>query len=136
MPFKQIPGFESYEIDESGTVRNKKGRIMKTRLNCYGYVRINLQQDKVKRTAYVHHLVLRAFYPEINPLGLTVDHIDRNKQNNHISNLRYMTDGENIKLAHLHNTDELLFYLSELRRKYSDNELIEIFKEMNSREGS
>jgi len=47
---------------------------------------------------YVHRIVATAFIP--NPHGLkTVDHIDGNPHNNHVSNLRWMSMSDNLKAA-------------------------------------
>lgn len=46
------------------------------------------------RNKYVHRLVYEAFIGDI-PEGMTVDHEDGNKQNNHVSNLQIMSRGGN-----------------------------------------
>lgn len=48
------------------------------------------------KTVYVHQLVLRAF---LGYSDLQVNHIDGIKTNNHISNLEYVTQSENMKHA-------------------------------------
>ena len=66
----------------------------------YPAVNISLRDDSgkfVKQVRYsVHKLVAETFIS--NPNNYTeVDHIDRNKQNNKVSNLRWVTHQENMK---------------------------------------
>ncbi len=54
----------------------------------YTMIRVDLCKDGQRANCIVSRLVAKAFIP--NPDNLpTVDHIDRNSQNNHISNLRW-----------------------------------------------
>ena len=48
------------------------------------------------KQCYVHDLVL-FFFAGPKPKGMWVDHLDRNSQNNNLSNLRYVTPSENAK---------------------------------------
>ena len=58
----------------------------------YDYLRVGLSGSC--KTAFVHRLVAEAFIP--NPLGLRdVDHIDGNKTNNRVENLRWVSHKEN-----------------------------------------
>ena len=126
MEYKTIEGYPNYTIDEQGNVKNVEGRYIKPRYDKRGYLRVNLSQDGKKGTYFIHQLVMQTF----NGLGkkyASIDHIDGNKENNHISNLRYVSLGENIELAILKRNDELNFYLRELKEIYSDDELSEIF---------
>lgn len=58
-----------------------------------GYRTVNLKAIN-KRDRLIHDLVCAAFIG-VKPIGMQVDHIDRNKNNNHASNLRYVTLSEN-----------------------------------------
>ncbi len=53
------------------------------------YAITTLENEKRKRTIYMHRLILDA------PSGLVVDHINSNKLDNRRSNLRLCTRGEN-----------------------------------------
>jgi len=96
---KELIGFEGiYWIDEDGHIFNRHGRCLKPTKDSSGYLQVNL---KSKSTS-IHRLVAQQFIP--NPLGLeTVNHIDGNKLNNHISNLEWMTREDNIKHGHQNN---------------------------------
>jgi hypothetical protein len=92
MEWRPIPGFENYEVSDSGDVR--KGDLMrKDYVHTYlksGYkrVRVCLYKHGKVSTHTVARLVAQAFLP--NPDNLpTVDHIDRNSTNNNVTNLRW-----------------------------------------------
>ena len=53
-----------------------------------------MTKDKERYKFYIHRLLAINFIP--NPLNRPqVDHIDRNRQNNDLSNLRWVTQAEN-----------------------------------------
>lgn len=55
----------------------------------HGYLFVEVD----KKLVPVHRLVMETFKPQ--KLNLTVDHIDHNTRNNHISNLRWLSKEEN-----------------------------------------
>lgn len=128
MTFKPVNGYEGYSINESGLVKNKQGKIMKTRKDKYGYERLNLQKEGKKVTEKIHRLVMTTFNPVENANNMTVDHIDGNISNNNISNLRWVYLGENLNLKQMRDADEASYFLKELMGEYSKEEIAEILK--------
>lgn len=89
-----------YQVSNFARVRSlkRKVKIIKPDIIHTGYSRITLYKDDKKKRIYVHVLVARAFIP--NPENKPeVDHIDTNKFNNHLFNLRWVTGSENIRHA-------------------------------------
>lgn len=108
--WKDIPGYPGYQISDCGRVRtyNKvtssarfphrkwKPRILSQKDHAKdGYLRIDLWQGKEHHTHLVHRLVAIAFLGDRE--GMTVNHKDGNKKNNHLSNLEWMTLRDNIR---------------------------------------
>jgi hypothetical protein len=85
----EIQNYPNYLIYDDGRVYNKKYNRLVKPVN-YRYQRVNLYNSEGMRPFSIHRLVASHYIP--NPDNLpTVDHIDRDKYNNHISNLRWAT---------------------------------------------
>lgn len=97
--FVDIIGYEGkYEINRKGDVRRKGTEHCLAKCNDDdGYPQTSLHTfdaNKTRRRIRNHRLVALQFIP--NPENKPeVDHIDRNRQNNHVSNLRWVTHQEN-----------------------------------------
>tara|TARA_R110000796_G_scaffold52792_1_gene124326 strand:- start:67 stop:519 length:453 start_codon:yes stop_codon:yes gene_type:complete len=92
----EIVGYPNYLIYEDGRVWSKKSNIfMKLHTTKLGYKRIGLWSNSNQDLIYAHRLVAEAFLPNDDNKKY-VDHIDRDKNNNHVSNLRWVTHLENM----------------------------------------
>ena len=93
--FANIVGFPNYQISTFGNCKNiKTGRILKGGINSHGYLMVILSNDGDKSTKKIHKLVADAFLENPDDKKC-VDHIDRDKLNNHLSNLRFASHSEN-----------------------------------------
>lgn len=105
--WKPIPGFEDrYEVSNTGQVRSlRHGRgprdtplVLATRPDGGGYPQVRLyRNDGGHSYPKVHRLVASLFLD--TPPDETVNHIDRDKTNNHVSNLEWMSNADNQRHA-------------------------------------
>ena len=81
---------KGYSVSNSGEIRNNiNGRILKHDIDSKGFHRIMIG----KKHYSIHRLVAIAFIP--NPDNLPeIDHINRNKTDNCIENLRWVSRAE------------------------------------------
>jgi len=86
-----------FEVSDHGRVRGPRG-LKTTTPDRYGYPRSFLFLNGERVGKSVHSLVAAAFIGP-RPAGYDVDHIDRDKANNRVENLRYVTHAENMRLA-------------------------------------
>ena len=112
LEWRPVLGYEGfYEVSSDGQVRSVtrqvpygrhgctiyKGRPLKTFSSKNGYKCVKLALRCNTKTAYVHELVLRAFVgprPVIEERS-EIRHLDGNKNNNSLANLKYGTIKEN-----------------------------------------
>ena len=92
--------YENYEISNFGNCRKKlfngNYKIINGSIQNRGYKYFQLNREGKRHNLLFHHLVAKCFIGE-RPENLVIDHIDRNKLNNNVSNLRYITFEENMR---------------------------------------
>jgi len=105
--WRAVVGYEGlYSVSSFGRVRRDAayrntwvGRILSTKLRLRGYPGTRLSKNNVAITTTVHRLVTEAFLGPC-PDGMQRHHRDGNKENNHATNLEYVTASTNTLHAH------------------------------------
>jgi hypothetical protein len=92
--WKQISDFPNYYISSFGNIKNAvSNKLLKPSIKA-GYYGVSLIYNEYRKSLRIHRLVALAFLD--NPENKTdVNHKDKNKLNNHINNLEWMTRLEN-----------------------------------------
>jgi hypothetical protein len=110
--WKDLIGFEGfYKISNLGRIKsidryvnsslkNQKsvlriGKILKLSLDRYGYLKVNIRKNNIKKNITIHRAVALTFIKNTKNLE-QVNHIDGNKQNNYVENLEWITNDDNI----------------------------------------
>lgn len=94
--WRAVQEFPQYEVSTLGRIRNIKTRKeRKPDMNSCGYGRLRLQVKGGNVRKFIHRCVAEAFLDR--PEGKSVvDHIDGNRSNNALTNLRWTTQSENL----------------------------------------
>lgn len=96
MTWEKIRRNSNYSISEKGEVRNDiTGKLKSATVNkANGYLTVDLYKNNKSYKVTIHKLLAEAFIP--NPDNKPcIDHIDGNRTNNALSNLRWATYSEN-----------------------------------------
>lgn len=90
-----VKGYLNYEVSSRGRVTNiKKKTILKPQLLSTGYHYFELCRHGKATKTVIHRLVAMTFIPNLENKPC-IDHIDYNRLNNNVDNLRWCTYSEN-----------------------------------------
>ena len=128
-PVRTKYGVLSYEVNELGDVRNSNTKRLSRKLSDSddGYIYYSLVIDTrtgKTKSFKAHRLVCEAFKPVRFKGQIYVNHIDGNKQNNHIDNLEWITPKENTLHA-------IKMGLNNPYHKYDEITIHDICKELS-----
>ena len=128
--WRDIEGFPGYQVSSLGRVRSLHYRQREKTTGSYkilesnsvstsGYYTVVLCNNPNKKRKTIHRLVASAFIPNINNKEM-IDHINHNKLDNNVSNLRWATRSENC-LNHTRNTLSSEHYISQVAKPFRVN---------------
>ena len=92
----QIYNHYGYDLENNQIVHIPTNKTVKQREHNSGYSHLTVSDGKTFKTILYHRFVWECCN-DIIPRGYEIDHIDKNKSNNQISNLRCITLSENRK---------------------------------------
>lgn len=114
--WREIQGYPKYLVSNFGRVMGAKGYILNACDDHKGYLIVSLHKEGKQKCWRVHKLVGEAFIP--NPHNLPeLDHIDRNRLNNNISNLRWVDKTTNQQNRNKKNNASSQYYGVQYRAK-------------------
>lgn len=94
LPNEEWIRFQNYFISSKGRVRHAiKNNLLKPSLTC-GYYKVRLSKNGITQDFMIHKLVYQLFKNDYDEDKI-IDHIDGNKLNNDINNLRQVANSEN-----------------------------------------
>lgn len=131
-----------YFVREDGKIFSTKNtgaakyhQEIKQRLNADGYPTITCGLTNHRKAARVHRIVAMAFIPNPNPEILTeVDHIDCDRENNHVSNLRWISSYDNKSRVPRELRSEVTKGSKNGRATFTEDQIIEMRRLYDSKE--
>jgi len=134
--WKDIPGFHGYQASNLGRIKYlayNKIRITYGTICDNGYYIFNIKKNDKRQRCYVHQLILLAFIGRPNE-GEECDHIDRNRLNNKIKNLRWVTRKVNAlnKSAYSKSNYKGVYYRTRINKHGTHNIFSSIYVNNNN----
>lgn len=115
---------KQYEVSNLGRVRNRKTKVIsKGTINPEGYHIVSIE-NKNYRT---HRVILQSWQPRIDFEDLAVDHINGQRTDNRLENLRWVSMEDNT-LAMLNHRSEFQKELTRLLKSHTYDEILEILQ--------
>jgi hypothetical protein len=101
--WKQVTGYEDYDVSSLGHVRSWKytnsPRLLKPGRAGRGYLKVSLSKDRKIKQVLVHQLVAGEFIKNMSG-GKVVNHIDEDISNNIVTNLEWCSQKENLRKSY------------------------------------
>lgn len=100
--WKPVEGFPGYEVSDKGRFRSylyKTPRVLKEGTTSKGYKSVVFRKNNKSYCLQSHRVVCKNFHPNPNNLPVVL-HLDNNKKNNKVENLKWGTQSENIRQSH------------------------------------
>jgi len=121
--WRDVPGHPGYRVSSCGEVVSLKrgNRVLRPSVDGGGYRQASLWNDGVGSTVKVHRLVLSAFVGP-RPSGCVTRHLNGDKTDNRIENLRWGTQKENVEDTRRHGT--LRFGERHMRAKMTEEDVL------------
>jgi hypothetical protein len=96
--YKAIPGFPNYETNQIGQIRRIGSEFhLATSTNSGGYLQMRVDGQSLRP----HRAVALTFLGVPQDPTLVVNHKDADRKNNHVSNLEWISNRENVSAGYL-----------------------------------
>lgn len=126
MKFRKIPSLNFlYEVSRDGVVRNiKSKKILKGTFDKDGYLRFGFHNKLLHKEIYkhCHQLVMEAWGTPKPEWAECIDHINQDRKDNRIENLRWATLSQNVRNSKFDrskyaNDNKLWLYMTNANKK-------------------
>ena len=122
-----IGEYDCYAVSNYGNVKNlRSDYILKSGKDMYGYPTVLLSKIGKKKRVRVHDLVANSILPKVEGKNY-VNHKDGIKHNNHIDNLEWCTQKENMQHAVKTGLIKTEYYNKNVLVKTTDGEFVGVF---------
>ena len=102
--WRVVVSFPNYAISKNGIVKNiTKNKILKRSFS-NGYLHVGLYNEGKKINKKIHRLTASAWIDNPNNYPI-IDHINKNKTDNRMENLRWCTQSINMRNRHIHSNN-------------------------------
>ena len=118
VPIKDYEDLYSFDLNTNQVYGHKHKKYLKIQLKKDGYYQILLSKNNKKKGFSIHRLVYQA-YNGVIPDKMCIDHIDCNKLNNNIENLRIANLSENNHNRKVNKNNKSTGYKNIRKTKYN-----------------